>query len=205
MATDAATARHRWPRRAPRAHCREHAHTPPLVPHRVEVGVASRIGPRHVQLADVRLVDLGRRDEARTLGPAGVIAPLTWCRRLCLLFGRRTRRHTDGDGHTRDGHSLHTAPASHEGLPCLTDINTVSFPTRCSHESSGPPRHCRLSPGGSGPGVPSPEPSRHVTGGSNARQCIAHACVVCCGVSPTRGTWPSARRYWPCMGAMCTA
>ena len=42
---------------------------------RVEVGLAGRVGPGDLQLADVGLGDLRRRDEPRAVGPAGVVAP----------------------------------------------------------------------------------------------------------------------------------
>ena len=42
---------------------------------RVEVGLAGRIRPGDLELADVGLGDLGRGDEPRAVGAAGVVAP----------------------------------------------------------------------------------------------------------------------------------
>ena len=44
----------------------------------IEVGLSAGIGPRHLQLPDIRLRDLLRGDKLRAVGAAGVVAPLAW-------------------------------------------------------------------------------------------------------------------------------
>ena len=82
----------------------------------VDVVVADRIGPRHLQAGDVLRRDLAEVDEFRGVGAAAVVLPLArglgeggWTRRVALLRATgclHEQRADDGDGGAGDDREM---------------------------------------------------------------------------------------------------